>query len=92
MPSSDLKHTCDPRLYNRNNYLHCKACFAEREQLLDEGPCDLVLCLYCDRRMSRHRASDGVEKTRRSICHKCMRSPARDEARELAAGMRPWAK
>jgi hypothetical protein len=46
-----------------------------------------VLCLYCDKRTGL-----ASERGRRVVCYGCAWRRDRDEAREIAAGMKPWAR
>ena len=46
-----------------------------------------VTCVYCGRR-----TGISSEPDRKTVCYGCQWSAGRDEAKENAAGMRPWAR
>ena len=46
-----------------------------------------VTCVYCGRR-----TGISHEPDRKSVCYGCQWSADKDERREIAAGMRPWAR
>lgn len=50
-------------------------------------------CLYCHQVTAvRRRQEYEAESEKATVCHPCSWSSRRDEALEVAAGMRPWMK
>jgi hypothetical protein len=47
-------------------------------------------CLYCGKVTGTYLSKEPVKRS--TVCLNCQWEPFRDEAREVAAGMRPWAR